>query len=152
MGAEMKMNKKGVTLLELVIVMVIIAIGATLMVPNLGPWIQHYRLRSATRDIVSIMRVAQMRSVSQNTSFRVDFNSVARTYTLQRSTGGIWVTDGAPASLPDGVKIISNNFSGMKAVFNPDSTASSGTLGLNNKRNDQKAITVSPSTGRVTID
>ena len=32
----MKMNKRGVTLIELVIVFAIIAIGAVLMVPNMG--------------------------------------------------------------------------------------------------------------------
>ena len=55
-------NQKGVTLLELIIVMVIIAIGATLMAPGISSWMPHYRLRSATRDIVSTMRVAQIKA------------------------------------------------------------------------------------------
>ena len=31
-------NQKGVTLIELIVVMVIIAIGAALIVPNIGGW------------------------------------------------------------------------------------------------------------------
>ncbi len=57
------MNRRGVTLIELVTVMVIIGILAALTVPSLGGWIAYYRLRSGTRDIVSAMRPAQMRAV-----------------------------------------------------------------------------------------
>jgi len=44
--------------------MVIVAIGAVLMVPNIGAWLPNYRLRSATRDIVSTLRIAQTKAVS----------------------------------------------------------------------------------------
>ena len=64
-------NQKGVTLLELIIVMVIIAIGATLMAPGISSWMPHYRLRSATRDIVSTMRVAQIKAISNNLTYQV---------------------------------------------------------------------------------
>jgi general secretion pathway protein H len=151
--AGTEMNKKGITLLELVIVMVIIAIGATLMVPNLGPWIQHYRLRGATRDIISTMRVAQMRAVSQNTQFRVDFT--AGTFTLKRnsaSSPGGWATEGVANTLPTGITIKDNSFSGANVVFNTDSTASSGTITLKNTRDSEKKITVSSTTGRVTVN
>ena len=70
----MKMNKKGVTLIELIVVFVIIAIGAVLMVPNLSPWMANYRLRSATRDITSTLRVAQMKAVSNNLNYQVLFD------------------------------------------------------------------------------
>ena len=58
-----KGNKKGITLIELVVVMIIIAIGAVLLVPNIGGWLPNYRLKSATRDIVPTMRNAQMKAV-----------------------------------------------------------------------------------------
>ena len=61
-----KRNRKGITLIELIVVMVIIAIGAVLMAPNIGGWLPNIRLRSATRDIASTMRVAQMKAVSNN--------------------------------------------------------------------------------------
>ena len=41
------MRKRGVTLVELVVVMAIIAIGAAFVAPNIGAWIPNYRLRSA---------------------------------------------------------------------------------------------------------
>jgi prepilin-type N-terminal cleavage/methylation domain-containing protein len=82
-----KMNKKGITLIELIVVMVIIAIGAALMMPNIGGWLPNYRLRSATRDIVSTMKTAQMKAVSNNTPYGVAFD--ASSIQLYRSSGGL---------------------------------------------------------------
>jgi prepilin-type N-terminal cleavage/methylation domain-containing protein len=41
------MNQRGVTLMELLIVFVIIAIGAALMAPNIGGWLPNFRLGHA---------------------------------------------------------------------------------------------------------
>jgi prepilin-type N-terminal cleavage/methylation domain-containing protein len=59
-------NRRGITLLELVVVMAIVAIGAAFVAPNIGAWIPNYRLKSATRDIVSTLRTAQLKAVSNN--------------------------------------------------------------------------------------
>jgi prepilin-type N-terminal cleavage/methylation domain-containing protein len=146
----MKINKKGVTLIELLVVFAIIAIGAVLAVPNLGPWIANYRLRSATRDITSTLRVAQMRAVSNNLDYQVLFDGVARTYILQRNTGGLWVDEGAAQTLPTGISIISNTFSTAKALFSPNSSSNGGKIILENSKKTQRTITVLPSTGRIT--
>ena len=73
------------TLIELVVVFVIIAIMAGLLVPSIGAWLPKYRLGSATRDIVSTMRTAQMRAVSTNSRYRVNFNVAGNNYILQQS-------------------------------------------------------------------
>ena len=148
-----KLNKKGVTLLELIIVMVIIAIGATLVAPNIGRWLQHYRLRSATRDIVSTMRTAQMRAVSTNMEHQVSFTiGNPGSYILQRNSGGL-VDDGARQTLPTGVEltVTSSNFQ-----FNPNSTATSGNVTLTMRRGGQvigqRIIRVLAATGRIRIE
>ncbi len=151
-----KMNKKGVTLIELVVVFVIIAIGAVLLAPNIGAWLPNYRLRSATRDVVSMMRTAQMKSVSTNFQYRVNLNAAeigTNNYILEYfNTMGAWVNDGGPRTLPSGVIISGNNLPGQHAEFNPNSTSSSGTVTLQNIKGSQKSITLTSSTGRVKID
>ncbi len=154
-----KMNKKGVTLIELVVVFVIIAIGAVLLAPNIGAWLPNYRLRSATRDIASTMRTAQMKAVSTNTAYRVSFNNpVAGSYVLQRNTGGVgvYVDEGVPQTLPTGIVIIGITFplSGgwNNAEFNTNSTSSTGSITLQNTKGTQKNITLTPATGRVKIN
>lgn len=144
------MNKKGVTLIELIIVMVIIAIGAVLIGPNIGAWIPNYRLRGVTRDIVSTMRLAQMKSVSLNASHRVSFNPDAQTYVLQRDSGGVWIDEQPLQSLPAGVSF-QTNFTDNRAVFRPNATASGGSVFLTNSRGTRRTITVLLATGRITI-
>jgi len=145
----MKMNKKGVTLLELIVVMAIIAIGAVLAVPNLGPWLANYRLRSATRDITSTLRTAQMKAVSNNYFYQVDFTGGG--YILRRSSTGLdpapWPAEGVTQTLPTGILIVIpvNN----PLTFSPNSSSNGGTIQLSNTRNT-RTITVLPSTGRIT--
>jgi prepilin-type N-terminal cleavage/methylation domain-containing protein len=142
----MKINKKGVTLIELIIVFVILAIGAALTIPNLRPWLDNYRLRGATRDITSILRVAQMKAVSNNLNYQVSFDDVAKTYILRRSTGGVWVDDGIAQTLPTGILIVPPVINPL--TFSPNSSSSGGTIQLRNTKNT-RTITVLPSTGRI---
>jgi type IV fimbrial biogenesis protein FimT len=146
-----KGKQRGVTLLELVIVMVIIALGAVALAPNIGAWLPGYRLRSASRDIVSTLRVAQMKAVSNNQEHRVLFNPGAGTYILQRNSGG-WIADGASQPLPSGIQINSITFAGNNAQFNTNSSSSSGSITLRNSKGTTKRITLTPSTGRVRVE
>lgn len=152
-----QMNKRGVTLIELIVVLVIIAIGALLLVPNIGGWLPSYRLRSAIRDVASTLRVAQMKAVSTNMEYRVSFNNpVAGSYVLQRHTGGLWVDEGAPQTLPTGIVISAITFpldgAWNCAEFNPNSTSSTGSITLQNTKGAQKGITLTTSTGRAKIN
>jgi Tfp pilus assembly protein FimT len=146
------MNRRGVTLIELIVITVIIAIGAVLIAPNIGAWLPGYRLRSATRDIVSTMRMAQLRAISTNFQYQVSFNPGAGTYILEfRNTAGAWVSEGATQVLPAAVQINSITFPDNKAVFNPNSTSSTGSLTLRTHSRD-RVITLTPSTGRIKIE
>jgi len=149
----MKINKKGVTLIELIVVLAIIAIGAVLAVPNLGPWLANYRLRSATRDITSTLRTAQMKAVSINLDHRVSFTEgtgSAASYVLQRNTGGVWVSEGVSQTLPTGIQL-TTNFPNEIVVFKPNSAVEQGgSISLQNPKGT-RTITVLPSTGRITI-
>ena len=154
------MNKKGVTLIELVVVFAIIGIGALLLAPGIGAWMPKYRLRSATRDIVSTMRDAQMKAVTNNTPYRVNFKAsdigAANSYVLQqRNTGGLWINDGALQTLPTGITI-NLVLDDDKAVFNSDCTCTAGSTTLSQEKGgivqSQKRIRLSAATGRVRID
>jgi type IV fimbrial biogenesis protein FimT len=151
-----QMNKKGVTLIELIIVFVIIAILAVLMIPNIGGWLPNYRLRSAARDIVSTMRTAQMRAISNKIQYRVNFNpadvGAANRYVLQHDTGGgAFVNDGAVQTLPAGITISANLLPNARAVFNADSTSSGGSVTLQNTKGATRSITLTTTTGRANI-
>jgi len=152
--------------MELVIVMMIIALGAVLMAPNIGAWLPSYRLRSATRDVVSAMRVAQMKAVARNVDHRVTFDPGEGSYfIMRRTTAGIndWVRIGlsdepavgandAKQFLPSGIQFDAINFGGDNAEFNPNATASGGNVVLRNSKGTLRTIRVLSATGRVRID
>jgi prepilin-type N-terminal cleavage/methylation domain-containing protein len=150
------MNKKGVTLIELIIVMVIIAIGAALMAPNIGKWLPNYRLRSASRDLVSTMRTAQMKAISVNLPYQVLLTPPSSYVLRYQNTAGLLVNEGTTQILPPGVTISANTFAGNIAQFNTNSTASAGSVTLvtltGSGNSGKKIITVTPSTGRCKID
>jgi prepilin-type N-terminal cleavage/methylation domain-containing protein len=149
------MNHKGITLIELIVVMVIIAIGALLVLPNIGAWLPNYRLRSGTRDVVSTLRFAQMKAVSTNMIYGVAFD--ANSCQLYRSSGGL-IPEGSPINLPSGVQFNNNTFpvegtlGKPFAQFNPNSMASAGSLTVENpQKGTERRITLSSSTGKVNV-
>jgi len=147
MKKSLLMNHKGITLVELVIVVVIIAIGAVLMVPSIGAWLPYYRLTSGTRDLVSTMRVAQMKAISNNLRYQISFIS-NNSYVLQyQNTGGGWVNDGATQTLPKGIQL--NTTFGNSAAFFPDSSSTNGNVVLNNTKGKTKTIQLFGVTGRI---
>ncbi len=153
------MNKRGVTLIELIIVFVIISICALLMVPNIGAWLPGYRLRTATREVASTLRTAQMKAVTNNTIYGVGFtagtSSTPGSCQLYRGT----TAEGAAVTLPAGVNFVNNTFpvNGDLATpkpyarFNADSTSSGGSVELQNTKGTKK-ITLTTATGRAKIE
>jgi type II secretory pathway pseudopilin PulG len=150
------MNSKGVTLIELIVVFVIIALMAVLMVPNIGAWLPNYRLRSATRDVVSVMRTAQMMAVSNRLQYQVNFNVAPNCYILQRSNSGGFTPDGPLQGAPSGITINFDNLPGGVATFNTDSTCpNGGNISLSYQKGgvtqNQRRIFLNAATGRVRI-
>jgi len=156
------MDKKGVTLIELVIVFVIIAIMAAFLAPSIGSWLPRYRLRSATRDIASTLRSAQIRAISSTLPsptktlvYQVNFTA-GSSYVLQHNTtGGPVTNDGIPQSLPSGITMSTGALPGGIATFYRDFTCSGGSITLSYIKNgvtkDQKTILLNQATGKITI-
>lgn len=91
MGINKMKNRKGFTLIELVMVLVIIAILAAVSMPNLTN-LSIVRLGQAGRKIKSDIRFAQSYSLTSRQRTRVAFDTGANNYTLYREQSpGSWV-------------------------------------------------------------
>jgi len=68
-------SDKGVTLIELVVVMAIIGIMALFMIPSLGEWVQNYRIKQAGRNMASDLQSAKMQAINIHRYCTVIFNA-----------------------------------------------------------------------------
>jgi prepilin-type N-terminal cleavage/methylation domain-containing protein len=74
MYTKSKKKEGGVTLLELVVVMAIVAIMALFVAPSIAEWVQNYRIKQAARKIASDLQAAKMQAISLNRYCTVAFN------------------------------------------------------------------------------
>ena len=67
-------NESGFTLFELMVVVGIMAILASVAVPGFLGWLPKYRMRSAADDVLSTLQNAKLRAVRENSVVRVNFD------------------------------------------------------------------------------
>ena len=90
-------NNSGFTIHELMTVIAIIAIMASIAIPNLIGWLPNYRLRSAADELLSVMWLAKKRAVRENSIVSVTFDFANETYL-------VFVDNGAGAAAGNGVQ------------------------------------------------
>jgi Tfp pilus assembly protein FimT len=69
-----KKGTEGLTLIELVVVMCILAVMVMISIPNIGRWLPRYRLRSAVRDVASSMQLARLGAIKNNREWAIVFD------------------------------------------------------------------------------
>ncbi|WDP93305.1 MAG: prepilin-type cleavage/methylation domain-containing protein [Desulfobacter sp.] len=82
-------------MLELIIVIAIISIMVGMTATNLGPWQANMALKSAARDLYSIIQDARLLAVRNNSDAAVVFNAATNQYHLCSAPGADGRWDGA---------------------------------------------------------
>ena len=155
------LKRRGITVVEMMITLAIVAVLAVMVVPNLGGWIQHYRVKGAVREIVSQMELAKIKALKHNREYRLYVNTLDGVFRLERGNlpnmSSQWDEDGGTFKLPNHVSFEKVTFPKAplgedheRAVqFNPHGTAGSGRVVLTNARSEKYTITVTSATGRI---
>jgi type IV fimbrial biogenesis protein FimT len=79
-------NKKGFTLIEMVVVIGIISILAMVTTPLMRQTIQNYKLKGAAREIYSNLQKAKLEAIKQNSNVVMAFTTGA--YAAEGGVGG----------------------------------------------------------------
>lgn len=170
-----KLNSRGFTLIETLIVICIMAITLSIAFFMMGGKDARAQLKSNSRDIASHMNLARTGAIRDSKPWAIQFDPASRHYLIYNDSGEAvgsedW-TDGDESiyrtvkldkqvsygtdqgmrpggtSLPgDGV-----SFSADRVVFNRNGTSESGTVYLKSDVGDTFAISSLATTGRVKI-
>ena len=73
---SMARGQKGVTLIELAVVMAIVAIMGLFLAPAIGEWVDNFRIRQAARDVSSDLQFAKMKAIGSGVRYAVVFNQI----------------------------------------------------------------------------
>jgi type IV fimbrial biogenesis protein FimT len=90
-------NESGLTLFELMVVVGIMAILASVAVPGFLGWLPKYRMRSAADEVLSTLQHAKLRAVRENDVVSVTFNTADESYLA-------FVDNGAGADAGNGIQ------------------------------------------------
>jgi len=150
-GFSMKrLDKKGFTLIEMMIVIAIIGILSAIAAPNFSSYMATRRLNGAARMVMVDLMAARMAAITQNRNVQVAFSSSAgATYTYD-ATGTASSVKNVQTGFGYHDVTLSSNTS---PTFLPNGTvlaATNGTVTLSNA-SGSKLITTS-SAGRVRIN
>ncbi len=149
--------------MELVIVVVVIGLMSAMAVPSFLNYTSKLETKSTARDIVSTLRLARSKAVSERAQYGIFFNTGARQYTYFKdkvSPGLLQYDPGvggdsviAQHALDADVNYVSNSFTNTTVIFKTDGGASSsGDLKLTPASGGfTYNINVLASTGRVKL-
>ena len=171
-------GRRGFTLLELVVVLVLIGVLAAMIVPQMQGSYEEASLRKSARQLISVFGLAYSRAVTTHHVQRVNIDSATRHYFVEesatRSTSGTEYTplgdlSGFSGQIESRINIelrdpseptddsspptapeeMDTSFNGV--AFYPDGTAIGREIVLKDRSGFQMVLQVNPATSQVQI-
>lgn len=157
----MSLDQRGLTLVEIGIVLAIIGIAAAIAIPSYISMIPHIELKNGASQVADALITTRMKSVSDGKSYNVVFDLAADTVTVSQVGGSVVSTRQLDPRVdlyavtvdPDGVV----SFSGDSVTFRPNGTADTVNYEAAYLRNSPAAgeryrVKVLGVTGKVTVE
>jgi general secretion pathway protein H len=147
-----QLSSRGFTMLEIIAVILVIAIVATLSPPLFSSGVSATQHRAAAREVAQMLRYARTEAVAKRTDVAVDFDLEQRTFQVPASALK------RVAKIPEGIEINltttaaeTKNEKQASVRFYPDGGATGGRVTLK-VRERSYLVDIDWLTGRVSID
>ena len=150
-------NRRGFTLVELLVAIALISILLGLAVPSFSDWLESSRLKQSARDVLNAFQTARLEAIKHNTFVSLSFTAGAGTSGVVE----IFIDDGSGGgtagnctrencetvvtkiSMAKDVTLFSASFSGTATGFNSRGLVISGHNGSVKVKNSDKTYTLS---------
>jgi general secretion pathway protein H len=144
--------KRGFTLIETVVVLLVLALAAAVVAPPIGRGLDAVRLRAEVAGVASFLRGARERALSQHRAIEVAIEAEGRVLVL-RSGEGDPARDGAAARavrhLSPEVRVTAEPPPARTVTFFAHGLSSGGRFRIESREAVVYVVTVDPLTGRV---
>lgn len=142
---------RGFTLLELIIVLSLVGILASISVVSHGRMRPALDLYAAARQVLMDLKIVRMRAIVDSVNHRAFFPEGAHEYRLQRRGRTDYEDVGEPISLPPGIVVVKCTASGGGIAFRPRGSAGTfGTITLANADGQTRQVIVDIA-GRIRV-
>ena len=148
-------KKAGFTLVEMMIVVAIMAILATIAAPNLQTYMTQRRLNGAARQVMTDLMAARMKAVSLNQRAKVSFGSNHTYQIWNDADGNGTIADNEGDDIERDIHPDYHDvtfFASANPVFQTRGTATDSKVTLTSSSGPEKYVKVAFTTGRVKID
>ncbi|MBN1546780.1 MAG: prepilin-type N-terminal cleavage/methylation domain-containing protein [Syntrophaceae bacterium] len=143
-------NHKGLSLVELMIIIAIIGILLSVAIPQWQKYTRNSELKTAAREIAGDFFNMKQRAVGETANYRIEFDTNNNSYVMKNADTSSVIGTRNLSDYGAGITISGITFSGHAVDFYSRGTAESGHLDLRNSIGSTATITVN-ITGRTHV-
>lgn len=140
-------NKLGYTLVEIILVLALMGIVASIVSPSVKI-ISTYREEIEIKELKKDIMFTRNKAIMEKSIYTMTLNRKENKYSIYNTSKGFLVKE---KNLRDGIVIVADNFNQSIVFYPTGAPRKAGSIRLMNSKKENIIITIIPATGRVNL-